>query len=649
LLEGRPSARILVHALSILQAILVAGLLVILWLLLGLGVTRGIAALSEPRPGVPSWVDKVVPEETGAVLVRNSGLLAVGLSNQSSPHGIERFWGRGLLRVTQAIPPLRTNLGALLTLLAVGLMLVLAYVLTGQALGRRVRELPVEAVSALRRQIHRQMYRLGQSALPGQGIEPIIDLFTRSVDDLENGFRADLRDGTGTPALIVVLLLVPLIIHWPLALALISLTILTYLASRPLVRRARTLVEVASRNAQVQMRLMQEDLGLIRTVRVFGMESVDNRRFDEHLEHYRVSDVRRQESRLGEDSTFLRILVGTAGFLGLGLITLALMRWPAVLSPASAVILVLALVGVVFPLRRLRERDQAVRHAGRAATVIHDFLDRKPELQQPGGAQFLPPLQQRISFENVSLSGPSGKDLLDGVSVEIPAGTRVAVMGRDEESKHAFVCLIPRLIDPTQGRVRIDGHDLRKVTLESLRAQIATVLQHDLVFSDSVASNIGLGDPSFGLPRIIEAAKIAHAHNFIQDLPNGYDTVIGPLGHVLRVDEQYRIALARVDLHDPSIVIIEEPVGLLDDEIKALIDDSISRMSKGRTVIFLPHRLSTIRSCNQVLVLHNGRLEAVGTAKELQKSSKVFRHLQYVEFNQFATGEIEAGQMSGEA
>ncbi len=153
----------------------------------------------------------------------------------------------------------------------------------------------------------------------------------------------------------------------------------------------------------------------------------------------------------------------------------------------------------------------------------------------------------------------AGRTLLEGVSVEFPAGSRTAIMSLDEDSKLALVCLIPRLIDPKVGRVRIDGHDLRDVTLESIRAQVATVLQADLVFTDSVTMNIGLGDPSYTMPRIIEAAKVAHAHNFIQDLPHGYDTVIGPLGHYLKPDEQYRLALARAFLHDPSIVIIEEP------------------------------------------------------------------------------------------
>jgi ABC-type multidrug transport system fused ATPase/permease subunit len=201
------------------------------------------------------------------------------------------------------------------------------------------------------------------------------------------------------------------------------------------------------------------------------------------------------------------------------------------------------------------------------------------------------------------------------------------------------------LIDPKRGHLRIDGIDIRDVTLESLRAQVSMLLQADYVFSDSIRNNIGLGDASYTLPRITEAAKVAHAHHFIQALPDGYDTVIGALGHPLRLDEQYRIALARAYLHDPSIVIIEEPNTVFDDDTRHLFDDTIDRLAKGRTVIFLPHRLSTIRKCDQVVVVHGGRVEAAGPPSEVHARSTLYRHIQYVEFNQFATGEIEAGQM----
>ena len=139
-------------------------------------------------------------------------------------------------------------------------------------------------------------------------------------------------------------------------------------------------------------------------------------------------------------------------------------------------------------------------------------------------------------------------------------------------------------------------------------------MQADLVFTDSVLVNIGLGDPMNTLPRIIEAAKVAHAHHFIQDLPHGYDTMIGPLGHYLKPDEQFRIALARAYLHDPSILIVEEPKTPLDEDTRHFIDDTLSRLSIGRTLIIMPHRFSTVQSCDHVIVLQNGRVEDVGLA-----------------------------------
>ena len=373
------------------------------------------------------------------------------------------------------------------------------------------------------------------------------------------------------------------------------------------------------------------------------MEEVDRARFDEHLQRYTDADRRRIVTE-GHGRALLFLLFGAAAVLSIFI--------PAYLvvvkhshTPASAVFVIASLAGFAVPILEWARMRRAVRQASRSAEAVYGYIDRSPELHQAGGAHFLAPLKERITFENVSLLAANGRGLLDGLSVEIKAGTRVAVMAPDEESKYAFACLIPRLIDPTVGRVRIDGVDLRDVTLESIRAQVSTVLQNDLIFSDTIFANIALGDASYDLPRVMEAAKLAHAHSFIQDLPDGYETPIGPLGEYLTPDQQYRIGLARAALHDPSIVIIEEPHAPMDDEIKPLLDDTLARLSTGRTVIILPHRLSTIRSCDQVLVLQNGRLDASGPPREVRTSSKLYRHLQYMEFNQFATGEVEAGQM----
>jgi ATP-binding cassette subfamily B protein len=162
------------------------------------------------------------------------------------------------------------------------------------------------------------------------------------------------------------------------------------------------------------------------------------------------------------------------------------------------------------------------------------------------------------------------------------------------------------------------------------------VLQNSLVFNDTVANNIGCGDPSFTLPQIIEAAKLAHAHQFIQRLPYGYETPIGELGHSLRPGEQFRIALARAILRDPSLFIIEEPAEHLDDDTKDLVDDTLDRVLPGKTVIYLPHRMSTLRECDKIYLLHNGRIVAAGEHRELVADSELYRHLYYLEFNPFA-------------
>jgi ATP-binding cassette, subfamily B, bacterial len=302
---------------------------------------------------------------------------------------------------------------------------------------------------------------------------------------------------------------------------------------------------------------------------------------------------------------------------------------------ARMVALAAALFSLYRPLRTWLDARRILRRGEDSAHQVFRFLDRKSEVGQVVGAEFLPPLSKKIEFDSVSLREPgSERMLLEDVSLTIPAGQRVGLIGADDLEKHALVYLIVRLLDPSAGEIRIDQHNLRWVTLDSLRNQIATVLQHNLVFHDTVANNIGCGDSAFTLPKIIEAAKIAHAHHFIQSLPQGYETPIGELGHSLTVDQQFRIALARAILRDPALLSIEEPAITLDEDVKNLLDDTFTRMLPGRTAIFLPHRISTIRSCDRLFLLHKGHVVASGVHKELLSENPLYRHLHYLEFNE---------------
>ncbi|MSQ95959.1 MAG: ATP-binding cassette domain-containing protein [Gemmataceae bacterium] len=214
--------------------------------------------------------------------------------------------------------------------------------------------------------------------------------------------------------------------------------------------------------------------------------------------------------------------------------------------------------------------------------------------------------------------------------------------------KHALVYLLPRFLDPSGGEVRFDGKNLRWVTLDSLRVQIAMVLQHNLVFNDTIANNIGCGDPAYNLQRIADAAKIAHAHQFVSKLPQGYETLIGEQGQSLNLGEMFRIALARAILREPTILVIEEPATSLDEDTKGIIDDTLQRVLPGRTVIFLPHRLTTIKSCDQIFFLHEGKIEATGDHRELLSTSELYRHLQYLEFNEFGSLSTSAAPVTQE-
>ena len=307
------------------------------------------------------------------------------------------------------------------------------------------------------------------------------------------------------------------------------------------------------------------------------------------------------------------------------------------LGVTSTLVLAAAIISLYLPTLALLEARRAVRRLRQSARILFEFLDRHGGVGQALEAEFIPPLEKTLQFDKVSLKEPgTGRSLLTKISFTIRAGEKIALVGPDDMEKHALVYLLPRFLDPASGEIRIDGKDLRWVTLESLRAQIAMVLQHNLVFNDTIVNNIGCGDPSFTMPRIIEAAKIAHVHQFILKLPDGYETTVGELGHPLKLGDMFRVALARAILRDPAILIIEEPETPLDEDTKAMIDDTLQRVLPGRTVIFLPHRLSTIRSCDRVMLLYQGQIEASGEHRELLSASELYRHLQYLEFNEYA-------------
>jgi ATP-binding cassette subfamily B protein len=492
----------------------------------------------------------------------------------------------------------------------------------------------LEAITRLRRAVYHHTHRLGSLAVRALGPSEAVSVSTRHLEVVHDGLYAWLTAFFREPIKFGLLLVFAMTINFWLALAFLLFAVLVWIVGGQIAAYFRRQGRAAEHRAANQMALIQESLMLMRLIKVYLMELFNQARVERQLSSYAQAQLQRYRGEaiyrplftfLGTAAAILMLLL--AGTVVLG----------GYLGVASAMIMVTALVCLYWPMVRWLDARRTVRRSRHSAKVLFDFLDRPGSVGQAVEAEFLPPMARALEFDKVVLNEPgTGRRLLRGVSFAIKAGDKVAIVGPDDMEKHALLYLIPRFLDPAGGEVRIDRKNIRWVTLDSLRAPIAMVLQHNLVFNDSVGNNIGCGDPAYTLPKIMEAAKTAHAHHFIQKLPHGYETIIGEQGHTLNVGEKFRIALARAILRDPALLVIEEPTAPLDEDTKSMLDDTYARILAGRTVIFLPHRLSTIKSCDRVLFLYQGKIEASGQHRELLAASDLYRHLEYLEFNEFA-------------
>lgn len=535
----------------------------------------------------------------------------------------------------------RGNGSYLTGLLILAVLLALAYAMLVLLMHQLASLAVVEAATRMRRAVYHQTYRLGTLAFRALGTSEAIGIFTRHLEAVIEGLYAWLTVVFREPAAFLTLLIFALLVEWGasggppwLTLAFLLFALLLWLVEGQLAAYFRRRERRNTLQATEQLALLQESLQILRLAKCYLMELFNQSRVERQLSRYAGSLQQRylQKALFGQTLILIAVVASALLLYGAG--------WNILmgnLGVAATITVVAALVSMYWPIWNWLERQRTLRRARTAAATVFQFLDKRGDVGQMVGAEFLAPLSSKLEFRNVGLKEPgTGRTLLESVSLEVNGGERVAIVGQDDLEKHALVYLIPRFLDPREGEILIDGKDLRWVTFESLRIQVALVLQHSLVFNDTVANNIGCGDSSYTLPQIMEASKTAHAHHFIQKLPNGYETRIGELGHNLNVGEQFRIALARAILRDPALVIIEEPTITLDDDTKAMVEDTYNRFLPERTAIFLPHRLSTIKSCDRVYLLHKGRIEAAGLHRELLNTSDLYRHIQYLEFNVFA-------------
>ena len=370
--------------------------------------------------------------------------------------------------------------------------------------------------------------------------------------------------------------------------------------------------------------MVSESLAGARVAKTYGLETYLKGRAAQAFD-----EVRRLKMKAANARARLDPLLEAGGGLAVAAV-LALIGW-RILDGRSSVGdfagFVTALIMAAQPVRALGNLNAIVQEAAAALTRTFRVMDEAPTIRDRPGAPALAIQNGAIAFEGVRFGYRPGAAALDGIDLLVPAGRTTAVVGRSGSGKSTLLSLLPRLFDPTDGRVTIDGQDVRDVSLSSLRAAIALVPQEVVLFDDTVGRNIGFGRPGASAADIEEAARMAAAHAFITRLPQGYDTRVGPGGAQLSGGERQRVSLARAFLKDAPILLLDEATSALDSEAEQTVQEALRTLMRGRTTLVIAHRLSTVRDADQIVVLDAGRIVEIGSHGELGRGGGLYARL----------------------
>ncbi|MCC7085120.1 MAG: ABC transporter ATP-binding protein [Pirellulales bacterium] len=498
----------------------------------------------------------------------------------------------------------------------------------------------------LRKKFYRRTLRMDLSGFGESRTSELMSRFTYDIDSLGHGIQALLGRAVREPLKMAVCLGCAAWVCWRL---LLVSALIAPIAGFLIGRLAKTLKR-ANRRAMEEMsglyNILAETFGGIKVVKAFTMERHERLRFHHNSKQFfrKAMKISRFDALIhpatelaGITMICLTILAGTYLVLNNQTHLFGVKMSDRPLDFAELAIFYGFLVGSIDPARKLTEVFNRIQRASAAADRVYQLFDREPAITDPAKPRELKRHHREIVFENVHFRYTADQPVLHGVNLRIPYGETLAIVGSNGSGKSTLANLIPRFYDPTSGVVRVDSTDLREVHLRDLRSQIGLVTQEPLLFDDTVFNNIRYGSPSATRSQVIDAARKAHAHRFIEEqLEHGYDTNVGQLGGRLSGGQRQRISLARAILRDPPILILDEATSQIDIESEQLIHRVLEQFVRDRTTIIITHRLSTLDLADRILVLDAGRIVDLGPHHELMGRCELYRRLYQIQLRESA-------------